>query len=166
MSDMASLGAGHSIAVSTEEFSPVFLFTHRSSTRRSLFRELTTASGHVLTLSPGHYVYANGKLVAGRAVRKGDMLKTVAGDSPVVRVRIVEKVGLFAPHTVHGDLIVNGVYASGYSDAVHPRLAHALLAPIRMLVRYGGFVEPLGRLFYDGADQVVRFVPGGSARYD
>lgn len=163
---MHELAAGHEIHVAAGGLtSRVFLFTHRSISRKALFYKLTTASGHAVSLTGGHYLYANGALVAAEAVRVGDLLRTVAGDSQVVAVRRVAGEGLFAPHTVHGDLVVDGIVTSGYSTALHPKMAHALLAPVRMLAKYAGVVEPLGGLFYDGADALVSYLPKGSKRY-
>jgi hypothetical protein len=42
--------------------------------------------------------------------------------------------GLYNPHTMHGDIVVDGVHTSTYTDSVAPALAHALLWPVRMLV--------------------------------
>lgn len=163
---MTELAAGHQVHVAAGGLtSRVFLFTHRNVARKALFYKLTTASGHAVSLTGGHYVYANGALVAAEAVLVGDVLRTIAGDSQVVAVRRVAGEGLFAPHTVHGDLVVDGVVVSGYSTALHPKVAHALLAPVRMVAKYAGVVEPLGALFYDGADSLVSLLPKGSKRY-
>lgn len=48
-----------------------------------------------------------------------------------VSVRKVEKEGLYNPQTVHGDIVVDGIVASVYTEAVQPRVAHAMLAPMR-----------------------------------
>lgn len=162
---MSELQAGHSIHIGSEKTSAVFAFTHRTMARKTAFYELTTASGHSVSMTGQHYVYANEALTAAAAVRQGDVLQTAAGQSRVVRVRVVMGTGLFAPHTLHGDIEVDGVVVSGYSRAVHPKVAHALLAPIRALCRYGGFVEPLGGMFYEGADSVASYMPKGASRY-
>ena len=45
--------------------------------------------------------------------------------------------GLYNPHTLHGDVVVDGVLTSTYTGVVHPALAHALLAPLRQLYSAG-----------------------------
>jgi hypothetical protein len=57
--------------------------------------------------------------------------------------------------------VVNGVRASSYTRSVHPRVAHVLLAPVRAVVRAGLATEPLGGLFYDGADRLAALMPKG-----
>ncbi|CDF33650.1 unnamed protein product [Chondrus crispus] len=164
---MHLLEAGTEIHVGREgKTSRIFAFTHKNRVRRTLFYALTTASGHSVTLTGSHYLYANGKLTAAGAVQIGDMLDTRAGNSQVVRVGRVHGKGLFAPHTLHGDLEVDGVVVSGYSRALNPTIAHGLLAPVRLLTKYAGVVEPLGSLFYDGADRIASYLPKGSRRYE
>lgn len=145
--------------------SPIFLFTHRARMTRARFVQLHTSCVHVVTLTPSHYVHANGRLTAARAVHVGDTLRTVDGVCTVVDVRKVHGVGLYAPHSVHGDLVVDGVVVSGYSQAVAPLVAHALLLPVRWLVRLTGVREPLGGMFYNGADWALRLMPKGSHEY-
>lgn len=45
--------------------------------------------------------------------------------------------GLYAPATVQGDLLVNGIKVSGYMDAVQPAIAHGLLLPLRHIYSAG-----------------------------
>jgi uncharacterized surface protein with fasciclin (FAS1) repeats len=158
---MAQLLAGHEVKAAADEHSPVFLFTHRQLDGLHEFVRIESESGHALSLSANHYVYANGKLAAADAVRVGDVLSTLDGASRVRRVGTVMERGLVAPHTLHGDIVVNGVRASSYTRSVHPRVAHVLLAPVRAVVRAGLATEPLGGLFYDGADRLAALMPKG-----
>lgn len=107
-----------------------------------------------LLLSPGHLVYVNGgALVAARAVAVGDRLATPAvpgGESTVVATGRVGATGKMNPHTLSGELLVDGVRVSTYTDALHPAMAHALLAPVRAAYRAGVSAEPMGRLLYGG----------------
>ncbi len=160
---MNQLSAGVPVRVShTEQFSPVFLFSHSQHSGVYDFVQLTTASGHQITLSRSHYIYADRKLKAARAVQVGDTLRTLSGNSPVTVVRLVRDIGLFAPHAIHsGDIVVNGVLASSYTTAVHPRVAQLLLAPIRAVARMGLAKEPLGSTLYNGADRIANLLPSG-----
>lgn len=158
---MKDLKAGHNVLVGDNEHSKIFLWTHRQHDVKHEFIRITTKSGHTISMTRGHYLYGNGHLVSAGSVRIGDRLETDSGMSVVRKVEKVEMEGLFAPHTMHGDMFVNGIRVSGYSTAVHPKLAHALLAPIRMFVKMTGVREPLGRLFYQGAPRLARFIPGG-----
>lgn len=165
---MRDLQAGTSIRVSehtTALHSRVFLFSHRRTTGKYTFVKLTTQSGHSITLSHMHYLYSNNKLTAAGAVSIGDKLRTVSGTSRVVEINDVVEHGVIAPHTVHGDILVDGIVASSYTQAVHPRIAQIILAPIRAVVRLGLSREPLGRLLYDGADSIARYIPSGPEKY-
>lgn len=141
--------------------SPVYFFSHRQHSGAHTYVRIETDAGHALTLSAGHYLYANSRLTAADRVRPGDALDTLDGAARVVAARATRARGRVAPHTLHGDIVVDRVRASTYTRAVRPALAHALLAPVRAAVRAGLAVEPLGRLFYNGADGIARYAPKG-----
>lgn len=124
-------------------YSTVFLFTHNDHNRvYSRFVTLVTAGGHNLTATAGHYVYVDGgTLTRMRDVRVG-MTLTKAHDVGQQRRRrvTVTKVttgvtarGLFNPQTVHGDIVVDGVTATTFTQAIDPVRASVLLAPLRGL---------------------------------
>ncbi len=130
---ISELNIGEKVLVSTGTFSEVIMFTHSDASARSQFVELTTDANKI-QLSPGHYIYASGSLVAAKEVRVGDVLSLANGSEAAVRsVRVVTKDGLYNPQTVQGDIVVNGVKASTYTTAVEPKAAHSLLAPVRLL---------------------------------
>lgn len=163
---MRDLDAGHLVHVSEAgDASAVFLFTHRTTEGEYNFVRLATRSGHAITLSEGHYIYANGRLTAASAVRVGDVLRTMKGPSRVISVVNVREQGLVAPHTMHGDIVVDDIVASSYTTAVHPTLAQMMLAPMRAVVRLGLAKEPLGAVLYNGADRIVQFLPAGPKLY-
>ncbi|KAI0561486.1 hypothetical protein FGB62_81g07 [Gracilaria domingensis] len=145
--------------------SRVFFFTHRTSKPELWFYRISTASGHAVTMTGKHYLYANGRLTAAHAVKIGHLLRTKAGESAVTSVQRVKDTGLFAPHSMHGDLLVDGIVVSSYSRTVEPRLAHALLMPLRWLARATGSKEVLPGVFYEGGRGLERFVPKGLAEY-
>lgn len=164
--EMSHLQAGTSVVhAETGESSRVFLFTHRDGNRRASFKKITTACGQTLKITRNHYLYANNKLTAAGVVVVGDNLRTIGGPCVVTEVSTVQEVGLFAPHTMHGDLVVDGIVVSGYSRAIHPDVAHALLAPVRWFSGVSGIKEPLGGLFYKGADWALTVMPRGNDRH-
>jgi hypothetical protein len=125
-----------------------------SGVEGNTFQPLTLSP---LTLSPGHFIYIveegaaaseveNGtpkmKAIPARDIRIGDIVQTGDGDgatSPlltkVVRINSVRGKGLYNPHTLDGDIIVDGILTTVYTDAIRPELAHALLAPVRALYK-------------------------------
>lgn len=161
---MDKLSGGDSIAVSRDTHSAVYLFTHRLHKRVANFVTLETNCNRSVTLTRSHYVYADGRLASAGEVRLGEALETDSGFCQVVKMSKVVGRGLFAPHTMHGDLVVDGVKVSSYSTAVEPRLAHWSLALVRVLVRFG-VAEPLQGWFDEGAPRLAAVLPGGYQRY-
>jgi Hint module len=135
---MDQVSIGDVVKVGVNEYSRVFLFTHKMSETVNKFVTLKTESGASLALTEGHYLYVNGALVAASTVNVGDMLTLGNGEtSGVVAVGSVNGVGLFNPQTVNGNIVVDGVLSSTYTTAVQPSFAHAILAPFRMFSTFG-----------------------------
>lgn len=123
--------------------SDVYMWSHRLPAGRHPFVRLRTADGGALTASPGHLVYANGERTPASAVAVGDTLPAVAADGSVTPARVVavERVveaGLYHPHTLHGDLLVDGYVVSTWTTAVPVAAARAALAPAAALYRATG----------------------------
>lgn len=159
---MEDLAVGDRVAVGAVD-SPVFMFTHADRDGMHPFVQLRTTSGHALSLSAGHYLYANGALKRADSVIVGEKLRLADGaSSPVVDVRWTRERGLYNPQTLHGDIAVNGVVASTYTAAVEPKVAHALLAPARLAYTWIGYSSSL---FNNGVPDAFRdmFLPIGSA---
>jgi len=111
-------------------FSEIYMFTHASK-ERSDFVNLTTSRGSWVAVTPGHLVRSNdGKLVRGGDIRVGDVL---LGDHHVVEVSNFVDEGIYNPHTLHGDIVVNGVQTSSYTTAVEANVAHSALSIFRAL---------------------------------
>lgn len=141
---MSSLKVGDTVRVkrgASFEYSKVFLFTHRAVGVLSPFHHIFLLDGRVLRVSGGHFVYINindnnnstMKLVPARRVKLGDYL-----DSSLVR-RIetdVMEVGLYNPQTLSGDIVVDGVRVSTYTEVIELRAAHALLSILRCILRF------------------------------
>ena len=114
-------------------YSQIYLFTHQMSEVRAQFIQLTTATAR-LSLTPGHFLYVNGELKQARSVRVGDLVTLGDGTSAaVLSTSLTWSSGLYNPHTKTGDIVVDGIKTSCYTEAVHPTIAHALLMPIRIL---------------------------------
>ena len=99
---------------------------------KNTFITLTTNSGKCVTLTSGHYLYVNKTLIEASSVKIGDCLETIENeDDPVISISCVLDEGLFNPHTLCGDIMVNGIRTSTYTEALDPTVAHILLAPVR-----------------------------------
>lgn len=137
---MAQLEVGDRVLCGDGRYSPVYMFTHRLPDARATFHRVTTTCGRTLLLTGGHYLQLDGRLQAARGARAG--ADAVRGDGVRARVARVERGvaarGLFNPVTACGDVVVGGLVASVYTTAVEPRVAHALLGPLRAAYAWAG----------------------------
>ena len=136
---MSELNIGDKIQASLDlEYSEVYLFTHALATAEATFLNFTLESGLTLSLTPCHCLYVNNVLLPAEAVKIGDTLESVKNKrDKVVEVKWLTETGLFNPHTINGDVIVNGVRTSTYTKAIPAKLAHAMLEPVRYLYSLG-----------------------------
>lgn len=112
----------------------VVMFTHADARARAEFVRIELEGGGEVRASGGHFVYANGALVRAREVRCGDWMEGLDGARRKVgRVGRATGSGLYNPQTRSGELVVDGVRVSCYTEAVAPAPAHALLTPVRAL---------------------------------
>jgi Hint module len=161
---MRDLRVGDRVLVAPGEYSPVFMFTHRLAAEAGEFVEVA-ATGCVteLRVTPGHFLYVNGALVAAGRVAVGDRVVLRDGRvSEVLGVRRVRDVGLFNPQTLHGDVVVDGVLASTFTQAVDPVVAHVALAPLRAVYAAFGLTS---MAFESGAGFAIRLLPRGAVSY-
>lgn len=131
------LKVGTHVLSDSGTFSPVFMFGHRDTKSWMPVIEIRAAgSSGTVRMSPGHYLYVDGRLRTAEKVVVGDMVTTATGESvPVIEVTKSVGHGMYAPTTMSGSLVVDGVLASAYTNAVHPSVAHWLLAPMRLMYR-------------------------------
>lgn len=130
--------------------SPIFLFTHRDHNTISQFIKLSYIDKNdvhqsnktnlsTLSLSPEHYIYRYIhnqplRLVLANQIQIGDMLMGFDGlPRQVETISNVYERGLYNPHSMDGNLIVGGILVSCYTSSIQPKIATALLAPIRIL---------------------------------
>ena len=144
---MMQVRVGDRVMVGQHQYSEVFMFTHALGDVRHKFVSLKTAAGNVIQLTSGHHIYASGKLVRADQVQIGAKLRLADGtSSPVVNVGSVIAHGLFNPQTVHGDIVVDGVVSSTYTEFISFSAAHALLSPLRTLYTvFGLYTSALER---------------------
>lgn len=161
---MKGLKIGDRVRVGPSQFSTVIMFTHKDTRPVSQFVRVKTKSHHSISLSPGHYLHVKEGLKAAESVQIGDVLTLSDGScSPVVAVDYVTSSGLFNPQTIDGRIVVDGVLASTYTTAIHPTLAHVLLAPVRFLFRLG--LAPRLRVFHRNNYGLAKLLDYGSPSY-
>lgn len=142
---MDEVRVGDRVSVGNGEYSDVFMWTHNQKTDEPYpFVRLETAAGAKLTLTAGHYLRAGGELKPAGEVEVGDTVTLEDGAmSDVVRISHVHEYGFYNPQTLHGDIAVDGVVASTYTEAIAPAKAHAILAPVRVLYKAMAALRPV-----------------------
>ncbi|XP_046353868.1 uncharacterized protein LOC124133511 isoform X2 [Haliotis rufescens] len=143
---LSSLQIGQRVLVSLGktgyDFSTVYLFGHLQEASVAKFINIETEN-HTITLSPDHYLYTRKNQcwveTAAEDVATGDILLTehcnVMKEEKVTRISTSFEKGLYAPFTMTGTIVVNGVLASCYVNCISPGWAHVLLWPVRQLYR-------------------------------
>lgn len=135
---MRDLVLGDFVLVKHNLYSPVILFGHFGKRHRQLqpittFVQIATDDSN-LRISAGHYVRTGAAWFALKRAgefRVGDTIWLNSGVGSVRNVTRVTDTGLFSPVTAHGDIMVDAVIASCYTEALQPAAAHALLLPLR-----------------------------------
>lgn len=137
---MEDLAFAEKIATGAGHHSDVYFFGHRNANEMSEYVSIKhTGSETPLRISPGHYLYVDGSLRTARTVKAGQRLRNADGEDALVVADVYREQyrGVYAPTSMHGDLVVDGVTVSSYTDVMHPGLSHKLLYPLRLLYRYG-----------------------------
>lgn len=155
---MDQLNVDDEVLVEQQKYSPVFMFTHADRHVRRKFVKISFESSSFTSKSmdgfeinnktiersimatPGHVVlvvHKNGyetRWKHARDVVIGDwMLDAVGNAVQVAELITVWDNGLFNPQTNSGNIVVNGILVTTFTEAVEPMLATALLAPLRWM---------------------------------
>mmetsp|Transcript_12802 Transcript_12802/g.34460 ORF Transcript_12802/g.34460 Transcript_12802/m.34460 type:complete len:323 (-) Transcript_12802:241-1209(-) len=141
---ISAVEVGDRVRVGPQQFSAIYFWSHKDGiSSSSRYVQLIAADGTTVTLSRGHFIYANEKLVRADEVQLGDVLMRIEGSGKNTAVAVssirtgLVKRGLYNPHTVDGNIVVNGLLASTYTDAISPRVAHWLLSVERLVNKFG-----------------------------
>lgn len=129
---MRELNIGDSVLVANSQYSDVFAFSHASELMYTFVRIWT--HHNEIVLSNGHVLYVNGKPRLAYKVERGDFVTEADGrKAKVERVDYVRAMGLYNPHTLSGDIVVDGILATTWTETVPGVTANCLLAPLRWL---------------------------------
>lgn len=165
MVTMDKLQIGDRVLVAPGQHSEVYLFTHRLPKAVAEVVKLTTLRGNKqLRLTPNHYIYINGTLAAAHVVQPGDNATLADGTQMAVASVTREMAdGLFNPHTLHGDVVVDGIITSTYTQGIAPALAHTALWSVHALYQAG--VNVAEDQLASGSQILSDLLPDGRNRY-
>lgn len=140
---MKDLSGGDRVQVGPEQFSDVFMLTHRLSSGVYEYLYLhSSATSTPLVLTSGHYLLLNGEMRAAKNARVGDVLHLGNGTtSTITQIAVGKDRGLYNPQMVDGRIVMNGVVASTYTTAISASIAHALRTPLRCLFKLSGLED-------------------------
>lgn len=123
------------IVLTKQGWSRVFMFSHAEAHAYSNHFLHINAPPRILTLTSEHYVLTNhGEIIASQ-IQIGDYVYDLRGNPLQVTSlqKNIHAQGLYNPHTIEGTIIIDGIIASTYTNAVSLRSAKALLAPLRAI---------------------------------
>ena len=149
---MTDLKIGHKVLTANGKFSDVYLFSHKDTTTEYPFIDLHTADSYVVSVSSGHYVKTTTGVKPAHSVIIGDSLLQQNGTFVrVMRIESSIRTGLFNPHTLQGEIVVDNILVSCYTDVLPVATAHSLLVAFRALYN-------LGNLFLPTLNLTVEFI--------
>jgi len=134
-----SLNIGDYIRVKNDNFSRVFSFAHLDRERETNFYQIHTVGlEEPLEITGRHYIFAsNNKAVRADSLKIGDML----GSHMVSEIQTVKRIGVYAPITESGNLMVSNLLASSYVSFLDEiyldenAMTHMFFAPQRVACR-------------------------------
>ena len=112
---MKDLRVGDSILTGSGSYSEVSSFGHFLENVSAEFLQIHTAD-QTLEMTGDHLVFLNDKLnpIRTKAIKVGDVLRGETAPAKVTKIQSVQRQGIYAPLTMEGSLVVDGIVASSY----------------------------------------------------
>ncbi|XP_035225175.1 sonic hedgehog protein A-like [Stegodyphus dumicola] len=157
---MSELLVGDQVLVTKSDgslhFSKVIMFLDRDTSQKRLYTNIVTESGAKIILTPSHLIFISndkrtndirhGTAIFAKNVELGHYIFVKSNTTnnelyndgkvvleKVVSISVTTEVGVFAPLTREGNLVVNNVVASCYAVLNHQTLAHWAFLPVRIV---------------------------------
>lgn len=146
---LLQLKIGDAVEVADGKFSKVYSFAHFAPEASTPFLQILGENmEEPLEITSEHMLYVNGTTkIPARDINVGDYLSSAIGLTQVISLGTVTRAGAYAPLTITGNIVVNGVHASTYvaHQALTPFLSydmqhfvqHSVFLPYRV---YCGFI--------------------------
>jgi len=106
---------GDQVMVAPGRYESVYSFGHYSSDSRGVFLEISTLKS-TLQVSSDHMVFdGHNRAIPASALRVGDeMIDATGTKAPIVTIKSIVALGVFAPFTPSGRIVVDNTLASSY----------------------------------------------------
>lgn len=151
--------------------SEVIAFLHKETHTQAEFYKLETSGGNAITLSPQHLIFRKENfsspisVIFASEINLGNLLYVSSGSDfqyqEVTRITMVTEIGVYAPLTTQGTMLVDGVLVSCYATWPSHDAAHLAMAPLRAAYAITRAWEQLtsleGWLFWDGSSETDGF---------
>lgn len=143
------------VATGSLRYDDVIAFLHRSGDEFATFRRLEAENDVTIDVTPSHLLFSaateEAVLTSAEAgpvsdVTEGRYIFVATGNASSVRavkvrhVRVMRDVGVYAPLTRTGTIVVDGVVASCYALFRSHDVAHVAMAPLRLAYYVTGLV--------------------------
>ena len=143
--------------------SKVIAFLHRAEKIKAEFYKFETSGGNALILSPQHLIFRKENsrrpisAVFASEIKLGNLLYTSNGSASeykaVTRISMVTEIGVYAPLTMQGTLLVDGILVSCYATWPSHDVAHLAMAPLRAAYTITGAWNLMDRIFWSHYQQ-------------
>lgn len=135
-----SLQVGDYVLAGGGKFSRIYSFNHLDHRKPAEYLQIyMTGVPEPVEISELHMLWVNNKMATAATVKEGDVVLYKERKAVVEKIKVVHRIGAYAPVTESGDILVGGVLCSCFfaildHSPIGQHLAtHAFLAPLRLL---------------------------------
>lgn len=135
---MRDLALGDRVLTGAGTFEPIYSFGHKHDYISATFLQIHTDRTSALEISKDHMVFTSkAHAVPASALKEGDALLLPNGEfASIQSIRDVKREGMYAPFTLSGSVVVNGIVASSYvglqDTSAYLRLGKYLQTPLTL----------------------------------
>jgi len=124
---MTELAKGDLVLTDKNQYEKVYAFAHKDTDKSAQFLTIYTEDERLVPLevSAEHLLFLEGRNNPVRAdsIRVGDNLQGASNAKKVAKIGKIKRKGIYAPLTVSGTLVVNGVVASNYASLIQDTMS-------------------------------------------
>ncbi|CAF1346320.1 unnamed protein product, partial [Rotaria sordida] len=144
---LANVRVGDHVLVGDGTYEPVLDFIHLQRDSQVEYLRVSTRNiSRPLYISADHLIFLFDKdddAVFAADLRVGDRLNTIMSNGEIapddiVDIQLETSIGLYAPLTPSGTIVIDGIIVSNYAGVRNHRLAHQMMGMYRWWIRIFG----------------------------